>query len=118
MNRTLTSVVLLAFVVCSSAQDLLRYADRDLRKLNTNEVASLRVEFKTKTGVELGEKWGFYPLAPWFLAAYNTPKTAWVLVEASPGYPKHDVSGMKVHFFDKSWASVCSVSCGMGFEFL
>jgi hypothetical protein len=118
MNRALTSVVLLAFVVCSSAQDLDRYADRDLRKLNTNEVASLRVELKAKTGVELGEKWGFNPLAPWFLAAYDTPKTAWVLVEASPNYLKPDLSGMKAHFFDKSWASVCSFPYPIGSEFI
>jgi len=117
MNTTVTPVVLLAFLVCSSAQDLLQYADRDLRKLNTNEVASLRFEFKAKTGVELGEKWGWCPLAPWVLASYETPKAAWVLVEAYPGYDIPDVSGMRVHFFDKSWALVRSVSFPTGYRF-
>jgi hypothetical protein len=116
MNRTLTPVVLLAFVAYSSAQELLHYADRDLRKLHTNEVASLRVEFKARTGVELGGKWGWRPLVPWVLTAYETTKTAWVLVEAYPGHDIPDVSGMKVHFFDKPWASVCSVSFPTGYR--
>lgn len=117
MNTTLTLLVLLALVDGSSAQNLLQYADCDLRKLNTNEVSSLRAAFKSKTGVELGEKWGWRPLAPWILAAYETPKTAWVLVEAYPGYDVPDVSGMKVHFFDKSWTPVCSVSFPTGYRF-
>jgi hypothetical protein len=85
--------------------------------LSTNEVASLRAEFKARTGVELGEKWGWCPLAPWVLAACETPKTAWVLVEVYPGYDIPDVSGMKVHFFDKSWRPVCSVSFPTGYRF-
>ena len=117
MNTHATLAVLTTLVAQAAAQDLLKYADRDLRKLSTNAVASLRVEFKSKTGADLGEKWGWCPLAPWILTAYGTPKTAWVLVEAYPGYEIPDVSGMKVHFFDKSWTRVCSVSFPTGYRF-
>jgi hypothetical protein len=117
VNTISLLTVFIALIGHAAAQDLLQYADRDLRKLNTNAIASLQAEFKAKTGVDLGEKWGWRPLAPWILTAYDTPKTAWVLVEAYPGYEIPDVSGIKVHLFDKSWARVCSVSFPTGYRF-
>jgi hypothetical protein len=117
VNTIALLTVLIALIGHAAAQDLLQYADRDLRKLSTNAIASLQAEFKAKTGADLGEKRGWCPLAPWILTAYDTPKTAWVLVEAYPGYEIPDVSAIKVHLFDKSWARVCSVSFPTGYRF-
>ncbi len=114
-------VILVAGMACGFAQpstkDLSRYANMDLRKLTTNDVTAFQAEFKDKTGVQLGEKWGWCPLAPWLLARYDTEKTCWLLVEAYPGYEVPDVSGLKLHFFEKSWACVCSHSFPTGYRF-
>jgi hypothetical protein len=100
-----------------ATQDLSRYAGLELRKLTTNQVVSFQAEVKARTGTELGEKWGWLPLAPWLLTQYDAGAAAWVLVEAYPGYNIPDVSGMKVHFFDKSWTSICGHSFPTGYRF-
>jgi hypothetical protein len=99
------------------AHGLSRYVGRDLRKLGTNEMASLREAFKARTGDELGEKWGWSPFECWSLYPCNTPESAWVLVEAYPGYGVPDISGMKLHFFDKSWTRTCKQSFPTGYRF-
>jgi hypothetical protein len=113
--------MLLAAMACGFAQqptqDLSRYASKDLRKLTTNDVAVLQAEFKDRTGAELGEKWGWCPLAPWALARYDTGNVSWILVEAYPGYDIPDVSGLKVHFFNKSWGRVCTHAFPTGYRF-
>src|SRR5437660_6974638 len=119
--KILVPFVLVTAVVCGlgqqATQDLARYAGKDLRKLTTNEVAALRAEFRDKTKIELGEKWGWCPLAPWLVAHYDTGAASWVLVEVYPGYAIPDMSGMKVHFFDRSWRRVCSHSFPTGYRF-
>jgi hypothetical protein len=119
--KTLVPLVLVTATVCGfgqkAARDLSRYASKDLRKLSTNDVAILQAEFRDKTKVELGEKWGWCPLAPWLLSKYNTGGAAWVLVEVYPGYDIPDMSGMKLHFFDRSWRHVCSHSFPTGYRF-
>jgi hypothetical protein len=97
-------------------QDLSRYAGRDLRKLGTNELASFQGEVKARTGVTLGVKVGWDSLESWLLAPYETSKTAWVMVEAYPGYDVPDVSSVQLHFFDKSWAHICSESFPTGYR--
>jgi hypothetical protein len=99
------------------ANDLASYIGRDLRKLGTNELASLRERFKSKAGEDLGEKWGWRSLEPWSLTPYATIDAAWVFVEAYPGYDIPDVSGMKLHFFDKSWTCTCKHTFPTGYRF-
>lgn len=117
-------VAFLAFVAATTGtpaqeppQDLSRYAGRDLRELTTNEVAVLQTEFKARTGAELGQKWGWCPLAPWLLAHYDADRVSWLLVEAYPGYDIPDVSGMKLHFFNESWAPTSSRSLPTGYRY-
>ncbi|MCP5523635.1 MAG: hypothetical protein H7A46_19015 [Verrucomicrobiales bacterium] len=100
-----------------AAQDLARYASCDLRNLSTNEVRILQSEFKQKTGIELGEKWGWFPFAPWLLASFEADSVSWVFAEVYPGYDIPDVSAMKLHFFDKSWGGVCSHTVPTGYRF-
>jgi hypothetical protein len=100
-----------------AAQDLSPYVGRDLRKLGSNDLALLQVRFKAKTADELGEKWGWRPLEPWNLSAYETADTAWVLVEAYPGYDIPDVSGLKLHFFDRAWNRKCKHTFPTGYRF-
>jgi len=122
VTETIFALVALAAALLSSSaqepgQDLSLFIGCDLRKLTTNDVASFRAQVRARTGVELGEKWGWLALAPWLLTAYERPDTACVLVEAYPGYDVPDVSGVKVHFFDKSWNHVCSHSFPTGYRF-
>lgn len=119
--KILVPLVFVIATVCGfgqqSAQDLSRYASRDLRKLSANEVVALQAEFKDMTGAELGEKWGWCPLVPWLLARYDMGNVSWILVEAYPGYDIPDVSGLKLHFFDKTWGRVCTHSFPTGYRF-
>ena len=118
--KTMTLLLTTALGSCLAqepARDLSHYVGRELRKLDTNELAFLRAAFKSKTGEELGEKWGGRPLETWALAAYDTIDSAWVLVEAYPGYAIPDVSGVKLHFFDKAWIRTSKHSFPTGYRF-
>ncbi len=119
--KIVRSLFLMAGLTCGLAeqatQDLARFTGRDLRKFTTNEVAAFQAEVKDKTGADLGEKWGWRPLAPWLLAHYDAGSAAWVLVEVYPGYDIPDVSGMKVHSFDKSWTRIGTHSFPTGHRF-
>jgi hypothetical protein len=95
------------------AGDLSRYAGRDLRKLTTNEAALFRSEVTAKTGVKLGE----YSMQPWLLARFDQAGVAWVLIEGYPGYAIPDVSGVTLHFFDKSWTQICNETFPTGYRF-
>jgi hypothetical protein len=98
-------------------RDLSHFVGRDLRKLSTNELSLLRERFKTKVGEDLGEQWGPRALEPWSLSAFEIAETAWVLIEAYPGYAIPDMSRMKLHFFDKSWTRTCKHSFPTGCRF-
>lgn len=120
MVKTIALLLMVALGSCIAQEPvngLSHFVGRDLRKLNPNESASLRAAFKARTGDELGEKWGTLPFECWSLYAYETPDSAWVLVEAYPGYEIPDVSGMKLHFFDKSWTRTCRYSFPTGYRF-
>lgn len=118
--KTIAILLMTALGSCLAqepASEFSHFVGRDLRKLGTNELALLRGAFKARTGDELGEKWGWSPLECWSLYAHDTPDSAWVLVEAYPGYEIPDVSGVKLHFFDKSWTRTCKHSFPTGYRF-
>ena len=95
-------------------RDLSPYVGRDLRKLDTNELSALRARFKSMTGDELRQEWGWHP---WILSTYETRGSAWVLVDAYPGYAVPDVSGLNLHFFDKTWTRTCKHAFPTGYRF-
>lgn len=106
-----------ASIAQEPSRDLSRFVGRDLRKLGTNDLALLSQLFKQSTSEDLGAKWGSRSLEPWSLSAYEATGAVWVLVEAYPGYDIPDVSGLKLHFFDKSWSRTCKHSFPTGYRF-
>jgi hypothetical protein len=85
--------------------------------MGSYELAVVRHRFRAMTGDELGEKWGNRPLELWALSTFETANAMWVLIEAYPGYNVPDVSGIKLHFFDKSWTRTCQHSFPTGYRF-
>lgn len=107
----------LSFAADSGSHNGLEEYAGDLRQLSSNRVVELSARFKQLTGAGLGEKWGWTTLQPWLLASFVSGDSTWVLAEAYPGYAIPDVSGLKLHFFNKTWVRVCSFSFPTGYRF-
>ena len=92
------------------------YRNKDLRKLDDKE----RRAFAKRLGELTGDdprKPTHRPFEAWWVKRFPTGDAAWLLVQAYPGYDVPDVSGVRLHVFDKKWTRIAQDSFPTGYRY-
>jgi len=92
------------------------YEGKNLRKLDQRGDDEFQQRLERLTG-DKPEKREWGAMRPWSVSKFQSPWTAWILVEAYPGYEVPDVSGMQLHAFDKDWKRICKMTFPTGYRF-
>jgi hypothetical protein len=93
------------------------YVGQDLSQLDKEQAAEFWRAFRTLTGDKPEEKKTFGSFQPWSVSRFRSGKGAWIFVEVYPGYAIPDVSGVRVHVFDKQWKRIAKSEFPTGYRF-
>lgn len=100
----------------ASADGLEEYAEKDLRKIGANGIKSFVTAFEELTGDQLDDQADLQSVKPWWVKPFRNGNAAWMLLEAYPGLEIPDVSGVRVHVFDKTWKRLFKQSFPTGYR--
>lgn len=96
---------------------LAEYVGKDLSQLDEEPAAEFWRAFRALTGDKPEEEKAFASFEPWRVSRFRSGKGAWIFIEVYPGYAIPDVSGVRVHVFDKQWKRITKSEFPTGYRF-